>query len=142
MKRLASTIVAISILMLTGCTDDTAPKCSDKDVKNTIKNIYKEWSNNINNSDNPMFYIFKGNIPNSIISFDSPRTMAYDEEIKLRTCKIGITLDDDTTAIFGYTVQLNEEDLSNFYVEIDEKSLEEIAQASLMKNLMKKMSED
>ncbi len=136
MKRVKLGVLVLVLVMMSGCFQKEVPKCSDDNVKNVLSEIYGNWSQNINNSDNPVLIMFKGAIPNSIVSFSSPRTLGFDKEIQLRTCKMDVTFDNNQSNTLQYTVQLDEEDNENFYVEISEDSLESIAQESMMKHMM------
>ena len=139
MKVKILTALLASSILLTGCFNTQAPKCSDNEVKELVKNIYAEWVFNLEASDNPMLAMFLSSLPKGIDTLDSARATSYDKEIKLRKCKADVTFDNNTNATLMYTVQINEEESDNFYVELDSDSLEAIMQQSMMSNIYNKM---
>jgi hypothetical protein len=139
MKTLIATTLLASTLLLTGCFNTDAPKCSDKEVTDLVKNIYSDWVNNAEQSQNPMLAMFLNNLPKNITDISSARATSYDKEIKLRTCKADITFDNNATTSLMYTVQITEEDSENFYVELNSDSLEGIMQQSMMSNIYNNM---
>lgn len=84
-----------------------------------------------------MLVMFKDTLPDNIVAISSTRAVSYDKEIKLRHCKADVSLDNDTSSSLLYSVQVDEEDTDNFYVELDSDSLGTIAQQATMRQLLK-----
>lgn len=121
---------------MTGCFSTQAPKCSDEDVKITLNEIYTEHIETLKESGNPLLYMFISFIPSEMTSIESIRTAGYDEKIKMRSCKANVTFDNNQSAAIEYSIQLDEEDADNFYVEINTEFFEEMLKHSMMQNIM------
>lgn len=119
------------ILLLSGCLNETV-KCSDESVQQTIKEIYVEQIQSGQN--NPLLATMTKNLPN-IESIDSIRPASYDDEIKLRECKAVIHFDNGSTTDVAYSVQENEENSDEFYVELDTTFVESLLMSSIMQGL-------
>jgi hypothetical protein len=119
--------------MLSGCFESEAPKCSDPAVKGLVKNLYQNSVKELSN--NPMTAIFIAALPKEIRSFSAVRPVAYDEKVKLRSCKAEAHFDGNVTANIEYTVQLSEENPEEFYVELDTAFMEGLVQQSMMQGI-------
>jgi hypothetical protein len=129
-------ITLLVAMLMSGCFNSEAPKCSDKDVQNTVKDLYTQLLDNT--SKNILLSGLVGNLPKNITEISSIRAISYDKSVKLRTCKADAQLDSNQSMQISYTVQLNEEDSDTFYVELDSSFLEGLVQKSLMKNIFNK----
>lgn len=133
LKPLVAT--SLSLFLLTGCFTKEPPKCSDDDVKETLQGIYSDL---IAKSQNNFMAMFLQALPKEIDSFSSIRPVAYDEKVKIRTCKADVTFENNQTASIEYTVQLNEEENEEFYVELKTDFLEALVQQSIMQQMLNK----
>jgi len=131
------TSVIFTSLFLTGCFSE-APKCSDAEVKETLKSVYLQVLDNINSSNNMFLAGFASSLPKAIESIDSIRTVAYDEKIELRQCKADVRFDNNQTASISYSVQVNEENSDEFYVELDTEFVEGLMQSNMMNGFFNK----
>ena len=131
-KYLLLCIVAVS---LSGCFKSEVPKCSDEQVVKLVSNIYAENISDIEN--NPFVKMIGPVLPKRIVRIESARPVKYDENIKLRSCKGIAYFDDNRTATIEYTVQLDEKDSSQFYVELKMDFLEGLVQEGVLKHLFK-----
>ncbi len=115
-----------------------APKCSDENVVQTVKNIYAGLPEQIKQT-NPLAAAFMQNIPKEITIIQDIRPTSYDKEINLRQCKANALLDDNKTMEISivYTVQLSQENNDEYYVELDTSFLEGLMQQSIMNGLLK-----
>jgi hypothetical protein len=64
--------------------------------------------------------------------------VAYDEKVKMRSCKADVTFENNQTASVEYSVQMDEEDSENFYVELNTEFLQALMQESMMRNILNK----
>lgn len=126
------------LFFLSGCFKTEAPKCSDQEIQESVKEVYGNINNNIQNSDNTFLSGFSQVLPHKILSLESFRAIAYDKEIKLRSCKAQATFDTNQTLELNYTVQLSEEDSNEYYVELDTVFLETLIQQNLMREVFKR----
>lgn len=129
-------VVMLSVLLLTGCFETKAPMCSDNDVAELVEEIYAEHVEELDN-DNPMSAMYIDVLPKKIIKLDSARAVRYDKEVKLRECKAVAYFDNNQTQDIEYTVQLNEQDDTQFYVELDLSFVEDLVKAGLLQNVFK-----
>lgn len=136
MKLVLPTIL-LTILM-TGCFNTDAPKCSNDDVQETVKQVYENVLENAQNSDNIILAGFTKSLPTSITELSSFRAVAYDKSVKLRTCKADALFDTNQTIEISYTVQLDEEDSDQFYVELDTEFMETLMQQNIMREVFRK----
>ncbi len=136
MKFWQMTALTGLVLTLGGCFKSEAPKCSDKEVVQLVKQIYTEHIGELSKS-NPMFMIFAAAIPKKIVKIDSARPVSYDEKIHLRQCKAQAYFDDNRTAPIEYTVQLDEKNSDQFYVELSFEFLQPLAQQGMMQQILK-----
>ena len=121
-------------LGLTGCFKSEAPKCSDPEVVKLVEQIYENQMQELQKS-NPLAAIFLATLPKRIVAIESARPVKYDENIKLRSCKGVAHFEDNRTANIEYTVQLDEMNGDQFYVELQMGFLEGLAQQGMM-NMM------
>ncbi len=133
MKIVTIATACTLMLMLSGCFKSEAPKCSDTDVKGVVQDLYKDSLQKLSN--NPMAAIFMGALPKEIVSISAVRPVAYDEKVNLRSCKAEAHFDNNVTANIEYTVQLNEENQEEFYVELDTDFIEGLMQQSMMQEM-------
>jgi len=126
------------IFILSGCFNTQAPKCSDDAVQETLKDVYLKVLTNLQNSQNPFLAGFTQGLPKSIDTLSSIRAVSYDEAVKIRSCKADVSFDNNQTATLEYTVQLNEENNDEFYVELDTDFLEGLMQESIMQGIFNK----
>jgi len=108
--------------------EKTPPKCSDKETINSLKKIYI----NINKQQSKVT-----KLPKSIKSLNSIRATSYNRDIALRGCKALVKLSNDTELNMQYTVQLDETNSDNFYVEIEQSFISNLIAQSYLKNLRK-----
>jgi hypothetical protein len=133
--------IVLSLLLtifMTGCFNNEPPKCSDDDVQETLKSIYTQVLENVQNSGNPFLAGFTKSLPQGIQSLSSIRPVAYDEAVKIRSCKAEALFDNNQTAAIEYTVQTNEENSDDFYVELNTEFLEGLMQQSIMQGIFNK----
>ncbi|MFT7003918.1 MAG: hypothetical protein ACJAWW_001270 [Sulfurimonas sp.] len=126
-------ITLLMVMLMTGCFNSEAPKCSNKDVQETVKGLYTQLLDNT--SKNVLLSGLMGDLPKNITNMSSIRAVSYDETVKLRTCKADVQLDTNQSIQISYTVQLNEEDSDTFYVELDSGFLEGLVQKTMMKTI-------
>ena len=131
-------LAMVTALSLGGCFKSEAPKCSDPQVVDMVKKIYHENIAEMADA-NPMFAIFKEAIPDRIVSIDSARPVSYDEKVDLRSCKAIAHFDDNRTANIEYTVQLDEKNKDQFYVELKLDFVQGLAQQGIMQKMMHEM---
>lgn len=131
------TLISSSILalLLTGCINSEPPKCSDDNVKETLREIYAEL---FVNAQNNFLAAFVQTLPKNIESISSIRPVAYDESVKLRSCKANVTFENNQSAAIEYTVQQDEENSEEYYVEMNTEFLEGLMQQSIMQNILNK----
>jgi hypothetical protein len=122
-------------LGLSGCFKSEAPKCSDKQVVELVEQIYTNQIQELQKS-NPLAAVFLAALPKKMVAIESARPVSYDEKIKLRSCKGVAKFDDNRTANIEYTVQLDEKNNDQFYVELKMDFLEGMAQQSMMDMIM------
>ena len=122
-------------LAMSGCFKSEAPKCSDADVQATVKSVYIQMLDNIHNSGNILLAGFSANLPAQMQELSSIRAIAYDDVVKLRSCKATASFDANQTVSIAYTVQLNEENSDEFYVELESDFVEALMQESLMNGI-------
>ncbi|MFA5232941.1 MAG: hypothetical protein WC390_00970 [Sulfurimonas sp.] len=119
------------VLLLNGCFDETV-KCSDEMVKETIKEIYTEQIQS--GASNPLLAAMSANFPN-LISIESIRPISYNKEVKMRECKAVMHFENETTADLSYTIQTNEDNGDDYYIELDKAFLESLIMSSMMSGL-------
>jgi len=136
MKIISIATACALTLMLSGCLDSEAPKCSDPAVKKLVKDLYQESVQELAN--NPMAAIFMTSLPKEITSISAVRPVAYDEKVNLRSCKAEAHFDNNISANIKYTVQLSEENPEEFYVELDTTFMEGLMQQSMMQGIFDK----
>ncbi len=139
MRKTLFTAIAATALLFTGCFNTEAPKCSDKEVTSLLKETYTQWRENMEKSGNPLMAVYSVMLPKKIVNIDAPRASAYDPNIKLRSCKAEVTFDNNITGTLAYTVQIDEKDSDQFYLELDSDSLTALLQQSLMGNVLKQL---
>jgi len=139
MKKTAFATLAAAALLFTGCFNTEAPKCSDKDVTSLLKKTYTQWRESMEKSGNPLMAVYSVMLPQKIVTIDAPRASAYDPNIKLRSCKAEVTFDNNITGTLAYTVQIDEKNSDQFYLELDSDSLTALLQQSLMGNMLKQL---
>ncbi|QOP40249.1 hypothetical protein [Sulfurimonas marina] len=125
-------------LFMSGCFSDNAPKCSNEDVQDTVKQVYTNILDNAQNSNNLFLAGFTKSLPKAMVELSSFRAVAYDETVKLRSCKAEALFDTDQTMEISYTVQLDEQDSDQFYVELDTAFMETLMQQSIMQEVFNK----
>ncbi|WP_457597008.1 hypothetical protein [Hydrogenimonas sp.] len=136
MKRWIHWAVAAALATgLTGCFKSEAPKCSDPEVVKLVEQIYAEQIAELQKN-NPLAGIFLAGLPKKMVSIESARPVKYDENIQLRSCKGVAHFDDNSSANIEYTVQLDEKNKNQFYVELKMDFLEGMAQRSMMDMMM------
>ena len=123
-----------AMFTLNGCFKTEAPKCSSPDVKNTLKGLYAQQMKK--SEQNIFMQVMMTSVPKTMTKIDSARAVAYDENINLRSCKAEATLGKDMTATIEYTVQLDEKNNDQFYVELQMDFLENLAQQGMMNQFM------
>lgn len=119
------------VLLLSGCFNETV-ECSDESVQQTIEEIYVEQIQSGQN--NPLLATMTKNLPN-IDSIDAIRPASYDDAIKLRECKAVMHFDNGNKVDIAYSIQTNEENSDEFYVELDTTFLEGLLMSSIMQGL-------
>ena len=131
------TLLSASLLAITmqGCFSSEPPKCSDENVQETLKGVYAQL---FTNQQNILLSALMQNLPKSIDSLASIRAVAYDEKVKMRSCKADVTFENNQTASVEYSVQMDEEDSENFYVELNTEFLQALMQESMMRNILNK----
>ena len=135
-KSVYALLMGILAVSLSGCLQQEAPKCSDSDVKELVKEIYAENLVNLQ-KENPFAAMFIGTLPKKIVRIDSTRPVKYEENIKLRTCKGVAYFEDNRSANIEYTVQLDEKNADQYYVELDLSFLDGLAKQGMMENIFK-----
>ena len=135
-KRWSLFVIVLSGFVLSGCLQTEAPKCSDSDVTGLVEQIYAEHIEELK-KDNPMAAMYVEMVPKKIVKIDSARAMRYDKEVKLRECKAVAYFENNQSSDIEYTVQLDEQDESQFYVELDLDFLEDLLKSGLWKNILK-----
>jgi len=141
-----SILVAVSAaLLFSGCFKNEPPKCSDPDVKSSVKKLYGDMKKKI--YENPMSAIFtffsgKKILPQKMVSLSNTRPIAYDENIKLRQCKADARFDNNESVTVIYTVQLSEENPDEYYVELSSDFLEPLMKKNLMQNALQTLEEN
>ena len=124
--------------LMTGCFNNEPPKCSDESVHVTLQDVYLQVLDNINDSGNPFLAGFSKNLPQNLMSLSSVRAVSYDEAVLLRSCKADALFDNGETVGINYTVQANEENSDEFYVELETEFLEGMMQKSMMQGIFNK----
>jgi len=127
-------LLILAVFTLNGCMEKEAPKCSTTEVKNTVKKIYSQQMEKM--KDNILMIAFMGTVPKTITSVDSIRAVAYDETVGLRSCKAEATLGEGLKSPIEYTVQLDEKNSNQFYVELQMDFIETLAQQGMMNKFM------
>ncbi len=136
MKKIYMLALMLAIITLTGCVKTEAPKCSDSEVESTLKKIYTQQMEKT--SANMLAQVLLASVPKTISEINSARPISYDENINLRSCKAEATLGKDITSTIEYTVQLDEKNNGQFYVELQMDFIEDLAQQGMMNQFMKK----
>ncbi len=134
MKKIYLLTPLIAMFALTGCFKSEAPKCSDTEVKKTLKKLYAQKM--IEMKGNVLTMFFTAAVPKTITSIGAARAISYDEKVNLRSCKAEATLGEGITSAIEYTVQLDEENNGQFYVELQMGFVETLAQQGIMNQLM------
>ncbi|MBU1218050.1 hypothetical protein KJ870_07610 [bacterium] len=125
---------AFVLFSLSGCLSSEAPKCSDEDVTNLVKDLYVQMLDNM--KETPYTAMFVTALPKEMLSIDSIRPVAYDEGIKMRSCKATAKLEGDKEINIEYTIQTNEENSDEYYVELGSDFVEGLMMQNIM-NLAK-----
>jgi len=126
------------VIFLSGCFNNNPPKCSDEKVQETVKGLYVQILQNVQNSGNPFLAGFTNSLPQNIKSLSSIRPVAYDEMIQMRTCKANALFENNQTLSIQYTIQTNEENGGDFYIELDTEFLEGLMQQNIMQGIFNK----
>ncbi|MBU1927387.1 hypothetical protein KKG77_00130 [bacterium] len=121
---------AFVLFSLSGCFSSEPPKCSDEDVKDIVKSLYVEMIGNM--KETTYTAIFAAALPKEMLSIDSIRPVAYDEAVKMRSCKATAKLEGDKEINIEYTIQTNEENSDEYYVELGSDFVEGL----MMQNIM------
>ena len=137
-KRLYIVSMAASMLMLNGCFKTEAPQCSSEEVTGMVQQIYGKHMKDMG-EDNILAQVLFATVPKKISKIDSARAVSYDENIHLRSCKAQAYFESNTTAPIEYTVQLDEKDSDQIYVELKMDFVEDLAQQGMMNQIMKNM---
>lgn len=117
--------------LFAGCFSNEVAKCSDDSVKELVGKIYSEQING--ESANPMLAAISKNFP-ALSSLESIRAISYDKEVNNRGCKAVMHFEDGSTVDLSYSVQADEEDSSNIYVELDTSFLQGLIMSAMMKS--------
>lgn len=131
-------ITAISLLFLiflSGCFKHETPQCSDIKVQQSVKTLYIQILQNSQTAKNPFLAGFTNNLPQSIQSLSLIRSVSYDDELKIRTCKANALFDNNQSINIEYTIQINEKNSDDFYIELDTEFLEEMMQQNIMQGI-------
>lgn len=123
-------------LSLSGCFKSEAPKCSDPQVVKLVEQLYAQQIEDLKKN-NPLAAMFITAMPQKMVRIDSARPVKYDENVKLRSCKGEAVFDDNRTANIEYTVQLDEKNHDQFYVELKMDFIQGLAQQGMMEMMMK-----
>ncbi|WP_456451761.1 hypothetical protein [Hydrogenimonas sp.] len=136
MKTWTHALLAFAVALgMTGCFKSEAPQCSDPEVVKLVEQIYENQMQELQKS-NPLAAIFLATLPKKIVKIESARPVKYDENVKLRSCKGIAHFEDNRTANIEYTVQLDEKNSDQFYVELQMDFLEGLAQQNMMDMIM------
>lgn len=139
MKRVQILGMATLMLTLNGCFETEAPECSSEQVTGMVQEIYEKQMKEMG-GDNILTQVLFATVPKKIIKVDTARPVAYDENIHLRSCKASATLEGNITSPIEYTVQLDEKNSDQIYVELKMDFVEDLAQQGIMNEVMKKMN--
>ena len=145
MRYFTPALFALSVLIFSGCFKNEPPKCSDPDVKKSVKKLYSDMEKKI--SQNPMaamLGLFAGGslMPKEMVSLSNTRPIEYDEKIKLRKCKADARFDNNESVTVIYTVQLSEENPDEYYVELSSDFLEPMLKKNMMKKALQTLDEN
>lgn len=138
MNKKTIIIATLFGFFMSGCFSVDAPKCSDEDVEDTVKEIYLDVLKNAQDPNNSFLAAFTDGLPTAITKLSTQRAIAYDENVKLRSCKADALFDNNQTIEINYTVQLDEQDSDQFYVELDTEFLSTLMQQSMLQGIWKK----
>ncbi len=129
MKKITQISLLLALLVtFSGCFNNEPPKCSDEGVKQTLKDLYTRWTDP--NSKEKL--LVSALLPQTISEISSFRSVSYDKETKLRSCKASAKFQNGSEAAIEYTVQTNEEDSSQYYVELSADFLQSLIMNSAM----------
>ncbi len=124
---------------LNGCFESQeAPSCSDGRVTEMVQQIYADHMKSAG-GENIFAQVFLAAAPGRIAKIDVARAVAYDEKLKLRSCKAEATFENNATSPIEYTVQLDEKDPEQMYIELKLDFLEQLMQQGMMQQFMNKM---
>jgi len=133
-------IAALVLLLFTGCFKKEPPKCSDNDTIVTVQDIFAQ---NIEKVMQPFYALMQTkvkkmdlNLPHKIVTIKDARPQSYDEHVKRRVCKATAKFDNGLSAQITYSVQLDEQDSSKFYVELQSDFMEPLLQESIMQSFL------
>ena len=129
---LLGSVVAVSF---SGCLSSEAPKCSSDEAIESVKSLYIDMQENVKS--NPYAALFASSLPKEMTSIESIRPVSYDENIKMRSCKATAKLENGSEIDIEYTIQLNEENSDEYYVELSSSFLEALMMQNMMKSIMK-----
>jgi len=134
--------IATTSVLITGCGDTNiskkeAPLCSDTKIIDTLKKTYYERVQKIKK--NPgrgiTTRIFVMAVPEKMIDITSARSVEYKENINLRSCKAKVFMGKDITLPVEYTVQADEKNSEQIYVDLNMNFLQGTVQPSILKRL-------
>ncbi len=137
-KWVQVTVMALGMLILNGCFNTEAPKCSDEKIEKMVKEIYADHVKTLS-TENILAQLLLVTVPKKIVKLDAARPVSYDEKITLRSCKANATFETNITVPVEYTVQLDEKNKEQIYVELKLDFLEDLAQQGMMDQFMKNM---
>ena len=138
MKKIQVLALFAAMIMLQGCFEKEAPQCSDEAIITTVQELYAEHMQK-NDNTNILAQVLMASVPKKILSIHSARAVAYKENIHLRSCKAEAVMEGNITSSIEYTVQLDEKNDDQFYIELDMEFIETLAQQGMMNQFMKNL---
>ncbi len=136
MKYFTIVLMGVLALGMSGCMETKeVPSCADVQVEKMLKEIYAKHIKETGSA-NIIAQMFLASVPKQILKLDSARAVAYDDKIMLRSCKAEATLEGNVTTAIEYSVQLDEKNKEQMYVELKLDFLEGLMQQGMMNQLM------
>ena len=121
MKR--GVFIVVVALLFSGCFKNEPPACSDPQVKDDVKKIYKNIMEKMKKN---AFYNLAATMlkvdhiyPDKILGVRDAVEQEYDQNLKLRKCKAEVVFDNKISLDIDYTVRLDKEDPDYYIVELD-----------------------
>lgn len=126
------------LIFMNGCFTHEIPTCSDAKVQKSVKTLYIQILQNVQDSGNPFLAGYTDNLPQTIESLSNIKTVSYDELIQLKRCTADALFENNQTLSIEYTIEINDESSDDLYIELNTEFLEGLMQQRIMEGVFNK----